>query len=91
MSPHDYSIALRIRHPNIDPADVTRQLGIVPQHAWRKGEPREVEADEVGGRWFGVHLPDDFLRMAEWLGGAGGRVGPDGKMKSGRGDSSIES
>jgi len=48
MSPHDYSIALRIRHPNIDPADVTRQLGIVPQHAWRKGEPREVEADEVG-------------------------------------------
>jgi hypothetical protein len=48
MSPHDYSIALRIRHPSIDPADITRQLGIVPQHAWRAGEPRSVEADEVG-------------------------------------------
>lgn len=48
MSPDDYSIALRVRHPSIDPADVTRLLGMAPQHAWRAGEPRQVEAGEVG-------------------------------------------
>ena len=59
MSPHDFSIALRIRHPSIDPGEVTRQLGIVPQHAWRAGEPRTIEAGEVGSA---------FHRETYWVG-----------------------
>jgi len=48
MNRHDFSIALRIRHPSVDPAEVTRRLGIAPVHAWRAGEPREIDAGEVG-------------------------------------------
>jgi hypothetical protein len=59
MRPHDYSIALRIRHPSIDPAEITRQLDIVPQHAWRAGEPRTIEAGEVGSA---------FYRETYWVG-----------------------
>ena len=48
MYPHEFSIALRIRHPSIDPAEITQRLGIDPQHAWRAGEPREIDAGDVG-------------------------------------------
>ena len=66
MSPHDFSIALRIRHPSIDPAEVTRSLDIEPQHAWRAGEPRRVDADDAGSAvhretyWVGL-LPEPRL------------------------------
>ncbi len=62
MNPHDFSIALRIRHPSIDPAEVTRRVGIDPQHAWRAGEPRHVD-DDAGSAlhretyWVGLLLP----------------------------------
>jgi hypothetical protein len=62
MSPHDFSIALRIRHPSIDPNEVTRRLGIEPQHAWRAGEPRNVD-DDAGSAlhretyWVGLVTP----------------------------------
>lgn len=48
MHPHEFSIALRIRHPSVDPAEITKRLGIEPQHAWRAGEPREIDAGDVG-------------------------------------------
>src|SRR5580698_1224533 len=40
MSNYEFTVALRIRHPNIAPAEITRNLGIEPQHAWRAGDPR---------------------------------------------------
>ena len=60
MNPDDFSIALRIRHPSVDPAEITRRLDRTPLHAWRAGEPREIEADDVGSPthretyWLGV-------------------------------------
>lgn len=48
MDPQDFSVTFRIRHPSIDPAELSRQLGIEPQHAWRAGEPRRLESGEVG-------------------------------------------
>ncbi len=60
MDPQDFSISFRIRHPSIDPAELSRQLGIEPQHAWRAGEPRRLESGEVGSGvyretfWVGV-------------------------------------
>ena len=35
-----YTIRLRIRHPSIDPAEVTRILGKQPTHAWKAGTAR---------------------------------------------------
>jgi hypothetical protein len=44
----DYSVVLRLRHPDIDPAAITQCLGIAPQYAWRAGEPRRLETGEAG-------------------------------------------
>jgi hypothetical protein len=63
MNPEDFSIALRIRHPSIDPAEITDRVGIEPQHAWRAGEPRRVERGEGGSAlhretyWVGLLPP----------------------------------
>ena len=48
MSPDDFSVTLRIRHPSIDPDELSRRLGMEPQHAWRAGEQRRGDDGEVG-------------------------------------------
>jgi len=40
MSDYEFTITLRIRHPDIDPARITDRLGIEPQAVWRKGDAR---------------------------------------------------
>ncbi len=35
-----YTAFLRVRHPSIDPAEITRELGLQPAHAWAAGSPR---------------------------------------------------
>jgi hypothetical protein len=52
-------MSLRIRHPHIDPAEITRNLGIEPQHTWRAGDPRR---DPVGGELEGQY------RESYWMG-----------------------
>lgn len=47
MSAADFSITLRLRHPHIDPTELTNHLGIEPQHSWRAGEPRRLETGEL--------------------------------------------
>ncbi len=42
MNPDDFTVSLRIRHPHIDPAEITRTLGIEPQHSWKAGEARRA-------------------------------------------------
>lgn len=37
---HDFSVSVRIRHPDADPAELTRHLGLEPQHCWRAGDVR---------------------------------------------------
>jgi hypothetical protein len=72
MSLHDFSIALRIRHPSIDPAEVTRRVGVDPQHAWRAGEPRHVDGDDAGSAlhretyWVGLLPPPRAFEPAQW-------------------------
>jgi hypothetical protein len=38
---YPFQLSLRIRHPSIDPAEISRQLQIEPEHSFRAGEPRE--------------------------------------------------
>jgi hypothetical protein len=47
MNANDFSVALRIRHPSIDPAELSRQLGFAPQHSWQAGEPRRSPSGEI--------------------------------------------
>jgi len=35
-----YTAFLRVRHPSIDPGEITRELGLEPAHAWAAGSPR---------------------------------------------------
>jgi hypothetical protein len=40
-SPDPYQISLRIRHPSIDPAHISRELKLEPEHCFKAGDPRE--------------------------------------------------
>jgi len=35
-----FQLSLRIRHPSLDPAEISRQLGLDPEHSFRAGDPR---------------------------------------------------
>jgi hypothetical protein len=39
-APRAYQLSLRIRHPSMDPADITRALGLTPEHAFKAGDAR---------------------------------------------------
>jgi Domain of unknown function (DUF4279) len=47
MNAYEFTLSLRIRHPSIDPAEITRALAIEPQHTWKAGEPRRGPSDET--------------------------------------------
>lgn len=52
MSEYEFMLSLRIRHPSIEPAEISRNLGIEPQHSWRAGEPRRDPAgSELAGTY----------------------------------------
>lgn len=35
-----FELAIRIRHPSLDPADISRELRLEPEHSFRAGDPR---------------------------------------------------
>jgi hypothetical protein len=59
MSDYEFMMSLRIRHPDIDPVEITEALGIEPQHTWRAGEARR---DSSGSECGGAH------RESYWMG-----------------------
>ena len=48
-TPCRYRMSFRIRHPKIDPAEVTRTLSMAPSRAWRAGEPRTTPTGQTLG------------------------------------------
>ena len=58
-----FEIALRIRHPSIDPAELTAALGIEPTQCFRKGDIRDARSSGKSGStytesyWFGAINP----------------------------------
>ena len=49
---YSYVVTLRVRHPNIDPQDITKTLGIEPQRTWRAGEARKTPVGTaLNGVW----------------------------------------
>lgn len=52
MSDYEFTMSLRIRHPHVEPDEVTRQLGMEPQHVWRAGEQRrDADGAATGGSY----------------------------------------
>ncbi len=46
MSDYEFTVSLRIRHPDIEPAQITQALGIEPQHTWKAGDTRRGPTGE---------------------------------------------
>jgi hypothetical protein len=44
MSDYEFTMSLRIRHPDIDPTEISNSLGLQPQHTWCAGEARRDSA-----------------------------------------------
>lgn len=63
MQAQDFTATLRIRHPSMDPDEITRRLGMPPVHCWRAGDPRSLPAGELG---------DSAHRETYWVGPASG-------------------
>jgi hypothetical protein len=59
MSDYEFTMSLRLRHPSAEPAEITRNLGIEPEHTWRCGDPRR---DSAGSKLTGKH------RETYWMG-----------------------
>jgi hypothetical protein len=43
MKRYEFTAVLAIRHPNVDPGVLTKELGLGPQYSWRAGDPRTEE------------------------------------------------
>jgi hypothetical protein len=58
-----FELALRIRHPSMDPAAISRELRLEPEHSFKAGEPRAsssgIAAAAVHGEscWLGTLDP----------------------------------
>jgi hypothetical protein len=55
---YEFAMSLGVRHPDIDPAQITQALGLQPGHVWSKGEQR---TDAAGAALGGNH------RASYWL------------------------
>jgi hypothetical protein len=40
MNPYRFKVSLRIRHPSLNPVEITSALGINPSRSWIAAEPR---------------------------------------------------
>lgn len=58
MNDPEFMMSLGVRHPDIDPAQITRALGLQPGHVWSRGEQR---MDQAGAALGGNH------RESYWL------------------------
>lgn len=61
--PDGYQLSLRIRHPSIDPADISRALNIEAEHSFRAGDSRTSRSGIVSASvyaesyWLGMLPP----------------------------------
>lgn len=52
VSNYEIALSLGVRHPDVDPAMITRELCMQPGHTWRNGQER---LDESGAQLGGMH------------------------------------
>jgi hypothetical protein len=60
-----FQLSLRIRHPSMDPAEISQALKVEPEHSFRAGRPRagadpaRVHAESY---WLGILDPAEWVR-----------------------------
>jgi hypothetical protein len=67
LQPLPFQLSLRIRHPSLDPADISKELGIEAEHTFRSGQPRHSKS----GRTPAIHTESYWLaplNPASWFG-----------------------
>ena len=75
--PSAFQLSLRIKHPSMDPADISKELGVEPEHSFRAGQPRHSKsglqaAVHSESYWLAALNPTTWfgnLTFAEPLGG----------------------
>jgi hypothetical protein len=63
-----FQLSLRIKHPSMDPAAISRELGIEPEHSFRAGQPRHSKSGLAPAA---VHTESYWLaplNPASWFG-----------------------
>jgi hypothetical protein len=68
FQPLPFQLSLRIKHPSLDPAVISKELGIEPEHSFRAGQPR---ASKSGIAPAAVHTESYWLAPldpASWFG-----------------------
>jgi hypothetical protein len=68
LQPPPFQLSLRIKHPSMDPADISKGLGIEPEHSFRAGQPRHSKSGLVKAA---VHTESYWLaplNPASWFG-----------------------
>ena len=72
--PPPFELSLRIRHPSMDPADLSRDFGFEATHSFRAGEPRQsrsyvTSASVYGESYWLATLDPTTWPAATWLSG----------------------
>jgi hypothetical protein len=65
--PPPFQLSLRIRHPSINPALLSRELAIDPEHSFRAGEPRRSSSGHAPSTVHGQTYWLGILNPAMWL------------------------
>jgi hypothetical protein len=63
-----FQLSLRIKHPSMEPADISKELGIEPEHSFRAGQPRHSKSGVAPAT---VHTESYWLAPlspASWFG-----------------------
>jgi hypothetical protein len=61
-----FQLSLRIRHPSLDPADISREFGMEPQHCFRAGDPRPSRSNLTPPTTYAESYWLGALDPAEW-------------------------
>jgi len=68
LQPLPFQLSLRIKHPSMDPANISMELGIEPEHSFRAGQSRRSKTGVVPAA---VHTESYWLAPlspASWFG-----------------------
>jgi hypothetical protein len=62
---HDnFTVSLGIRHPSIDPTEITRALGFEPQHSWKAGDKRRTaQGRPLDGNYHESYWTGEFREL----------------------------
>lgn len=60
-----YRLSLSVKHPNMDPAEITRELGLTPTHSWLAGSERRTP---VGTRLSGTYANSYWIASRDVVG-----------------------